>query len=147
MGAESEGGCRSDRRERRTSELKGEKRRKRRYYRNGICSSVETLSSPHYPTNIVLITLLRPSGSRFYSGCKAGDSGLHLSLLADRRWEPREGRKTHSGRSGTACPVSRRQGSPVPMSDRRPPTGLVGIPRPLWLLVTPTLPATEALEP
>jgi len=33
------------------------------------------------------------------------------------------------------------------MSDRRPPTGLVGIPRSLRPLATPTLLATEALEP
>ena len=43
-----------------------------------------------------------------------------------------------------ACPVSRRQGSPLPMSDGRPPAGLVGIPRLLQSLVTPTLPASEA---
>jgi len=30
------------------------------------------------------------------------------------------------------------------MSDRRPPAGLVGIPRPLRPLATPTLPASEA---
>jgi len=33
------------------------------------------------------------------------------------------------------------------MSDRRPPAGLVGIPRPFRPLATPTLLATEALEP
>jgi len=38
------------------------------------------------------------------------------------------------------------QGSSSPMSDRRPPAGLVGIPQSLWLLATPTLLATEALE-
>jgi len=32
------------------------------------------------------------------------------------------------------------------MSDGRPPAGLVGIPQPLRLSATPTLPATEALE-
>ena len=32
------------------------------------------------------------------------------------------------------------------MLDKRPPTGLVGIPQSLRLLATPTLPATEALE-
>ena len=41
-------------------------------------------------------------------------------------------------------PVSRRQGSSSPMSGRRPPTGLVGIPRSLRPLATPTLPASEA---
>ena len=45
------------------------------------------------------------------------------------------------------CPVSRRQGSSSPMSDRRPPAGLVGIPQSLRLLATPTLLASEALEP
>jgi len=45
-----------------------------------------------------------------------------------------------------ARPVSRRQGSSSPMSDRRPPAGLVGIPWLLWPLATPTLPASEALE-
>jgi len=41
------------------------------------------------------------------------------------------------------CPVSRRQGPSSPMSDRRPPAGLVGIPWPLRPLATPTLPASE----
>jgi len=40
-------------------------------------------------------------------------------------------------------PVSRRQGPSSPMSDRRPPAGLVGIPRSLRPLATPTLPASE----
>jgi len=43
-------------------------------------------------------------------------------------------------------PASRRQGSSSPMSDWRPPAGLVGIPRSLRPLATPTLLATEALE-
>jgi len=43
-------------------------------------------------------------------------------------------------------PVSRRQGSSSPTSDKRPPAGLVGIPQSLRLLATPTLLATEALE-
>ena len=43
-------------------------------------------------------------------------------------------------------PVSRRQGSSSPMSDKRPPAGLVGIPRSLRPMATPTLLATEALE-
>jgi len=43
-------------------------------------------------------------------------------------------------------PVSRRQGSSPPMSDGRPPAGLVGIPRSLRPLATPTLLASEALE-
>jgi len=41
-------------------------------------------------------------------------------------------------------PASRRQGPSSPMSDWRPPAGLVGIPRPLRPLATPTLPASEA---
>jgi len=44
------------------------------------------------------------------------------------------------------CPVSRRQGSSSPMSDKRPPAGLVGILRSILLVATPTLPASEALE-
>jgi len=44
-------------------------------------------------------------------------------------------------------PASRRQGPSSPMSDRRPPAGLVGIPRLLRPLATPTLLASEALEP
>jgi len=43
-------------------------------------------------------------------------------------------------------PASHRQGSSSPMSDRRPSAGLVGIPRSLQPLATPTLLATEALE-
>jgi len=42
-----------------------------------------------------------------------------------------------------ACPVSRRQGSPLPMPDGRPPAGLVGIPQSLQSLATPTLLASE----
>jgi len=101
-------------------------------------------NDPVHTIDIVLITLPSPSGSRSHSGCKAGDSGPHPSLLADRRCGPREGHETPFGRSGTACPVSRRQGSSVPMLDKRPPAGLVGIPQPLQLLATPTLLTSEA---
>ena len=96
--------------------------------------------------HVVLITLPSPSGSRFYSYCKAGDSGPLLSTLVGRQSGPREGRKTLLGRSSTASPVSRRQGSSTPMLDRRPPAGLVGIPQSFRLLATPTLPASEASE-
>jgi len=64
------------------------------------------------PVDVVPTTLPPPSGSWSYSDCKMGDSDPRLSLLADRRRGPREGRKATSGRSGTASPVSRRQGPP-----------------------------------
>jgi len=94
--------------------------------------------------HVVPITLPSPSGSRFHSCCKAGDSGPLLSMLAGRQSGPREGRKALFGWSSTASPVSRRQGSSMPKLDRRPPAGLVGIPQSLRPLATPTLPASEA---
>jgi len=90
---------------------------------------------PHNPSHALWEWVLLP----LYSG----DSGLRSSLLVGIRRGPREGCKTISGRSGMACPVSHRQGPPLPMLDRRPPTGLVGILRSLWSLATPTLPASE----
>jgi len=104
-----------------------------------------SMSTKHHSITIyfVLMTLPSLSGSRSHSGCKVGDSDLCLSLLADRRQSSREGRKTISGRSSMASSISRRQRPSMPMLDRRPPAGLVGIPRMLHSLATPTLLASE----
>ena len=45
-----------------------------------------------------------------------------------------------------STPVRPWTGATLPMSDKRPPAGLVGIPRLCEPLATPTLPASEALE-
>jgi len=42
-----------------------------------------------------------------------------------------------------SIPVHPRTGTTLPMSDRRPPAGLVGIPSVFYWVATPTLLATE----